>query len=88
MSDVRKEDFYHEQWSGLEIGYTGGLVELNQRECGQPETGTWSLADEIAWAVWAEKENWKIIREVMQTPSFWDLGLIGVDEDDILDLEL
>lgn len=70
--------------SGITIGDTGMLVETYQMTIGVKVTGIWSLADEEAYRVYADKQNWAIIRDVLKMPAFWDLC---VPEGDLLDLE-
>lgn len=70
--------------SGRHVGETGDLVKLYQDMIDQKVTGIWTSQNESAYRVYADEMNWKIIKDVLKTPSFWDLCL---PEEDVLDLE-
>lgn len=74
--------------SGIRVGHSDTLVKLYQEAIGTRATGTWSSRDEQAYYEHSEKQNWKLIHEVLKiwAPSFWDFGFI--EEDLLLDLDL
>lgn len=73
--------------SGLAVGQTGDLVKLYQSMIDVMITGCWSHTDEEKYRVFADEMNWKIIKEVIKLPSFWDIGLNDIPEEELLDLE-
>lgn len=78
------DDLKLESTSGYQIGEEGPLILIVQSVIGVKETGVWSVEDEAVYQTYVEKQNWKILREILNSgtlvPTFWDVGVIDAED--------